>query len=211
MPPDQKSKQSWINHLSLNKLQLTGQNLDQVFNFRSGHLRAVTFLVLSGKVPNLQLKTRPKQLLGSIPLVIALPDLSLYKHCRHLPLAPTSRLSPISYRTAWPISLQTLQTHTPAPPPALAPAPAPAPVTFFNDPSSLEEQSWESKFSNSFFELGFACWWASLMTITSLKSIRNFSSRVERFRDSSATFSEFSAKQKTLSWQWTNLDLVLRM
>jgi hypothetical protein len=54
-------------------LQLTGQNLGQVFNFRSGHLHATTFLVLSVKLPNLQLKTRPKQLLGSLPLVIALP------------------------------------------------------------------------------------------------------------------------------------------
>jgi hypothetical protein len=31
------------------------------------------FSVLSVKLPNLQLKTRPKQLLGSLPLVIALP------------------------------------------------------------------------------------------------------------------------------------------
>jgi hypothetical protein len=28
--------------------------------------------------PNLELKTRPKQLLGSLPLVIALPALALY-------------------------------------------------------------------------------------------------------------------------------------
>jgi len=33
------------------------------------------------KQPNLELKTRPKQLLGSLPLVIALPDLS-YKICQ---------------------------------------------------------------------------------------------------------------------------------
>jgi hypothetical protein len=57
------------------KLLLTGQNLGRVFNFRSGHLHAATFLVLSVKLPNLQLKTRPKQLLGSLPLVIAIPDL----------------------------------------------------------------------------------------------------------------------------------------
>ncbi len=58
----------------MDKLQLTGHNLGQVFNFRSGHLHAATFLVLSVKPPNLQLKTRAKQLLGSLPLVIALPE-----------------------------------------------------------------------------------------------------------------------------------------
>ncbi len=61
--------------LIMDKLQLTGQNLGRVFNFRSGHLYAATFLVISVKLPNLQLKTRPKQLLGSLPLVIMLPGL----------------------------------------------------------------------------------------------------------------------------------------
>jgi hypothetical protein len=58
----------------MDKLQLTGQNLGRVLNCRSGHLHAATFLVLSVKLPNLQLKTRPKQLLGSLPLVIVLPE-----------------------------------------------------------------------------------------------------------------------------------------
>ncbi len=58
---------------AMDKHQLTGQNLGWVFNFRSGRLHAATFLVLSAKLPNLQLKTRPKQLLGSLPLVLALP------------------------------------------------------------------------------------------------------------------------------------------
>ncbi len=62
---------------TMDKLQLTGQNLGRVFNFRSGHLHAATFLVLSVKLPNLQLKTRPKQLLGYLPLVIALPATTL--------------------------------------------------------------------------------------------------------------------------------------
>jgi hypothetical protein len=31
------------------------------------------------KQPNVELKTRPKQLLGSLPLVIALPDSSFYQ------------------------------------------------------------------------------------------------------------------------------------
>jgi hypothetical protein len=57
----------------MDKLQLTGQNVGRVFNFRSDHLHAATFLVLSVKLPNLQLKTQPKQLLGSLSLVIALP------------------------------------------------------------------------------------------------------------------------------------------
>ncbi len=35
-------------------------------------------MVLSVKLPNLKLKTRPKQLLGYLPLVIALPESSNY-------------------------------------------------------------------------------------------------------------------------------------
>jgi hypothetical protein len=57
----------------MDKLQLAGQNLGRVFIFRSAHWHATTFLVLSVKLPNLQLKTRPKQLLGSLLFVIALP------------------------------------------------------------------------------------------------------------------------------------------
>jgi hypothetical protein len=65
----------------MDKLKLTGQNLGRVFNFRSGHLHVATFLLFSVKLPNLQLKTQPKQLLGSLPLVIMLPPLKthLYK------------------------------------------------------------------------------------------------------------------------------------
>jgi hypothetical protein len=61
------------NTQTMDKLQLTGQNLGRVYNFRNGHLHAATFSVLSVKLPNLQLKTQPKQLQGSLPLVIALP------------------------------------------------------------------------------------------------------------------------------------------
>jgi hypothetical protein len=50
----------------------------KVFNFRSGHLHDTTFLVLSVKLPNLKLKTQPKQLLGSLPLVI---ELSAFSQC----------------------------------------------------------------------------------------------------------------------------------
>ncbi len=55
------------------QLQLTGQNLGRVFNFRFVHLHAEHFRCYQVKLPNLKLKTRPKQLLGSLPLVIALP------------------------------------------------------------------------------------------------------------------------------------------
>ncbi len=57
----------------MDKLQLTGQNVDRVYNFRSGPLHAATILVLWVKLPNLQLKTQLKQLVGSLSLVIALP------------------------------------------------------------------------------------------------------------------------------------------
>jgi hypothetical protein len=57
----------------MDKLQLTGRNLGQVFNIRSGHLYADAFLVSLVKLPNLQMKTRPKQFLGYLPLDIALP------------------------------------------------------------------------------------------------------------------------------------------
>ncbi len=59
------------------QLQLTGQNLGRVFNFRFGHLYAEHFRWCQVKLPNLKLKTRPKQCLGSLPLVIAVPALTL--------------------------------------------------------------------------------------------------------------------------------------
>jgi hypothetical protein len=57
----------------MNKLQLAGRNLGRVFNFRSGHMHAMHLLCYGIKVPNLKLKTQHKQLLGSLPLDIALP------------------------------------------------------------------------------------------------------------------------------------------
>jgi hypothetical protein len=62
----------------MDKLKLTGRALGRVFNFRNGcmchtlHLRPGV-----AKQPKLELKTRPKQLLGSLPLVIALPGVML--------------------------------------------------------------------------------------------------------------------------------------
>jgi hypothetical protein len=57
----------------MDKLRLTGQNLGRVFNFRFGHLHAEHFWCYLVQLPNLKLKTQPKQLLGSLPLVIAFP------------------------------------------------------------------------------------------------------------------------------------------
>ncbi len=56
----------------MDKLQLTGLNLGRVFNFRFGHLHAEHFWCYWEELPNLKLKTRPKQLLGSLPLFKAL-------------------------------------------------------------------------------------------------------------------------------------------
>ncbi len=58
---------------SMDKLQLTGQNLGRVFNSRSDCMSALHLFCYEAKQPNLKLKTRPKQLLGSILLVFMLP------------------------------------------------------------------------------------------------------------------------------------------
>jgi hypothetical protein len=57
----------------VDKLQITGQNLDRVFNSRSGRVHAKQLHFSETEQPNLKLKTRIKQLLGSLPLYIALP------------------------------------------------------------------------------------------------------------------------------------------
>jgi hypothetical protein len=51
----------------------------RVFNFRSGHLHAVHLWCYQVKLPNLKLKTWPRQLLGSLLLDSALPALSQCK------------------------------------------------------------------------------------------------------------------------------------
>jgi hypothetical protein len=56
----------------MDKLQLTGPNLCQDFNFRSGCVSALHLLCYGAKLPNLKLKTRSKQLLSSLPFDIAL-------------------------------------------------------------------------------------------------------------------------------------------
>ncbi len=57
----------------MDKLQLTGQNLCRVFNFRKGHVQAMHFLCYRVKRPSLKLITRPKQLSSCLQLDIALP------------------------------------------------------------------------------------------------------------------------------------------
>jgi hypothetical protein len=58
---------------AIDKLQLAGQNLGRVFNFRGSHLHATHLWCFHVKLLNLRLKTWPKQLLGYLPLDIALP------------------------------------------------------------------------------------------------------------------------------------------
>ncbi len=59
--------------MSMDKLHLTGQNLGRVFNSRSGRVHAIHSCCYWARLPDLKLKTWPKQLLGSLPLDIALP------------------------------------------------------------------------------------------------------------------------------------------
>jgi hypothetical protein len=63
--------------LSMDKLQLTGQNLGRVFNSRSGCMCAMHLCYYEAKLPNLKLKTWPKQLLGSLPITFALSALRI--------------------------------------------------------------------------------------------------------------------------------------
>ncbi len=54
----------------MNKLQLGGQNIGQVFNFRSGYVLAAYLCCYEVKLPNLKLKTWPKTLrFSSVSLV----------------------------------------------------------------------------------------------------------------------------------------------
>jgi hypothetical protein len=62
---------------AIDKLQLSGQNLCRVFDFRFGHLHAENFGWYQVKLPNLKLKTPPKPLLGSLPLVSGFPEQAL--------------------------------------------------------------------------------------------------------------------------------------
>jgi hypothetical protein len=64
-----------VDGLAIDKLQLTGQNLVRVFNSSCGTLGSMRCFEM--KLLNLKLKTRQKQLMGSILLDIMLPSLAL--------------------------------------------------------------------------------------------------------------------------------------
>ncbi len=57
----------------MDKLKLTGRNLGRVFYSGLGRACIGRAIVHRTKQPNLKLKTRPKQLLGSLPLASVLP------------------------------------------------------------------------------------------------------------------------------------------
>ncbi len=59
----------------MDQLKLSGQNLGRVFNFRYGRVCTTCTSYITTKQPILNWKTRPKQLLGSLPLAFALPKL----------------------------------------------------------------------------------------------------------------------------------------
>ncbi len=61
----------------MDKVQLTRQNLGQVFDSRSGCMSAMHLCCYEVKRPNLKLKTWPEQLLGFLSLAFALPALTL--------------------------------------------------------------------------------------------------------------------------------------
>ncbi len=66
-------------------LQLTGQNLGLIFNSRSGCVRFMRICCSEIKLSNLELKTWPKQLLGSLRLdivLLALPEVEYEKLVR---------------------------------------------------------------------------------------------------------------------------------
>jgi hypothetical protein len=58
---------------TMDKLQLRGQNLGRVYSSKSDCMSAMHLFCYEAKQLNLKLKTRPKQLLGSLLLAFALP------------------------------------------------------------------------------------------------------------------------------------------
>ncbi len=84
----------------VDKLQLTGQNLGGVFNSRSNCMCAMRLCCFEAKWPSLKLKTRPKQLLGYLPLAFALPasPQPVMKKAYVIdPPSPSKRGCPVSY------------------------------------------------------------------------------------------------------------------
>ncbi len=76
----------------MDKIKLTGRNLGRVCNSKLRHVCIRHAIAYITKWPNLKLKTRPKQLLGSLPLAFALPGFSFQnmrrwsrlKHHQHM-------------------------------------------------------------------------------------------------------------------------------
>ncbi len=63
----------------MDKFHLAEQNMGRVYYFRYGRVHAMHFLCYGVKLPNLKLNTQPKQVLGSLPLYIALLGLTFKK------------------------------------------------------------------------------------------------------------------------------------
>jgi hypothetical protein len=72
-------------------MSIAFRDLGLVFNFRSGCVHAMHLYYFETKLPNLKLKTRPKQLLGSLPLDIAPPK--LYQQATKTESIPTNSLA----------------------------------------------------------------------------------------------------------------------
>jgi len=75
--------------LFTDKLKLTGQNLVQILKFRRDCLHVIQSYYLETKLPDLKLKTRPKQLLGYLRVDIALPDLSFITNRKDITILAT--------------------------------------------------------------------------------------------------------------------------
>ncbi len=65
--------QAKLNTVTMDKLKLTGRALGRVYNFRSGCMCTMHLLLGVAIQPNLELKTQPKPVLGSLPLAFTLP------------------------------------------------------------------------------------------------------------------------------------------
>ncbi len=76
----------------MDKLWLTGRALGQVYSFRSGCMHTMHLLPGVAIQPNLELKTRPKPVLGSLPLAFALPATLLVGEGWHYIILPKSLL-----------------------------------------------------------------------------------------------------------------------
>ncbi len=91
--------------LSLDNHKLTGWNLSSVFNSRHGRAFAPHTSFATEKLPNLKMKTRPKQFLSSLLLAFALPELP----CLFLLLLVKQPISWYMYQSG--TFVRTLEAH----------------------------------------------------------------------------------------------------